>query len=261
MPTARSHVVSSFTIVKGAMIAETYEVLARWDFAVPKSVNLDRMQEENYIGASSGTWLEAVRKVLNRRLDPAGRDRTLATLAQGGCDMTEFKPILLWHITRDEFLLRDFLINWLAVAHDDGAYRVRPDDLHPYLRAINKRGGETEHQWTDATVSRVATGLLRIAADFGLLTGGVVKELVGYHLPERSMRYLLQAVLEHEDGSPNRMVSSPEWRMYLMHPADLEAELLRLHQFQMVDYQVAGSLVQISFPEKSLAEYAKVMAA
>lgn len=261
MTTARTHVVSSFTIVKGAMIAETYEALARWDLSESKRANLDRMQDENYVGASSATWLRDVRKVLNRRLDPEGRDRPLVTLAQGGCEMDEWKPILLWHITRDEFLLRDFLINWLAVAHDEGVYRVRPDDLHDYLRSLNERGGETEHQWTEATLARVATGLLRIAADFGLLADGLVKEFANYHVPERSLRYLLHAILEHEDGSPSRMVASPEWRMYLMRAADLETELLRLHQFQMVDYQVAGSLVQISFTEESAAAYAEAMVA
>ena len=51
-------------------------------------------------------------------------------------------------------------------------------------------------------LARVAAGLLKIAADFGLLTGTVAKEFAGYHLPERSLIYLLHAVLEHEHGSP-----------------------------------------------------------
>ncbi len=257
----RDHVVSSFTIVKGAMIAEAYEVLARWDFALTKRANLDRLRDENYIGASSSTWLRDVGKVLNRRLDPEGRDRPLVTLAQGGCAIEEWTPILLWHITRDEFLLRDFLVNWLAVAHEDGVYRIRPDDLRAYLRSIATRGGETEHKWTEATSSRVATGLLRIAADFGLLTSGAVREFSSYQLPDRSLLYLLHAILEHEDGSPRRMVGSAEWRMYLMRQGDLEGRLLRLHQFQQVEYHVAGSLVQISFPDGSAAAYAEAMVA
>ena len=63
----RSNVVSSFTIIKGAMIPETYEVLAQWDFELDKKANLDRLRDENYIGAASrrrtkdwqvpGVWL------------------------------------------------------------------------------------------------------------------------------------------------------------------------------------------------------------
>lgn len=259
MTANRQQVVSSFSIIKGAMISETYDVLARWDFGLNKRANLGRLRDQNYIGASSVTWLRDVAKVLNRRLDPDGRDRPLVTLAKGGCPADEWKPILLWHITRDEFLLRDFLINWLAGAHEEGVYRVRPDDLHNYLRTLGSRGGETEHRWTNSTTARVATGLLRIAADFGLLTSGHVKEFTSYHLPERSLLYLLHAVLEHEKGSPQRMMGSAEWRMYLMQPGDLEAQLLRLHQFQRLDYQTAGTLVQIAFREDSTAAYAEAM--
>ncbi len=256
---ARSNVVSSFTIVKGAMIAETYEVLARWNFEESKKANLDRLRDENFIGATSATWLRDVAKVLNRRLDPGGRDRQLVMLAKGGCSLEEWRPILLWHITRDEFLFRDFLIHWLFVAYADGAFRVRPEDLHGYIKSIGTRGGKTEHDWTDATSARVADGLLKMSADFGLLTGRAVKEFVGYHVPERSLLYLLHAVLEQESGSPQRLVDSVEWHMYLMRSNDLEGELLRLHQFRQLDYQVAGSLVQLSLPCKDSLTYAERM--
>ena len=104
---SRANVVSSFTVVKGALIDETYAVFSAWDFARTKRENLDRLREENFIGASSTTWLRDVAKVLNRRFDPAGRDRALVVLAQKNCDLEEWKPLLLWHITRDEFLVRD----------------------------------------------------------------------------------------------------------------------------------------------------------
>lgn len=257
----RTNVVSSFTIVKGAMIPETYEVLARWDFDEEKKANLDRLRDENYIGAASDTWLRDVAKVLNRRLDPNGRDRPLAVLAKGGCAMDEWKPILLWHMTRDEFLLRDFLINWLFPEYADGAFRVRPEAIHAYLLTINARGGETEHEWTTATLHRVAAGLLKISADFGLLVGGTVKEFTSYHLPDRSLLYLLHAVLEQERHNSRRAIDSLEWRMYLMTAPELEAELLRLHQFKKVDYQAAGSLAQLGLPCASSLEYATEMVA
>ena len=57
------------------------------------------------------------------------------------------------------------------------------------------------------------------------------------------------------------MIESPEWRMYLMRPGDLETALFHLHQFRAVDYQVAGSLVQISLPSESSLAYAEAMVA
>jgi bacteriophage exclusion system BrxA-like protein len=256
----RANVVSSFTIVKGAMIDETYAVFASWDSSRSKRENLDRLRMENFIGASSATWLGDVAKVLNRRFEPNGRDRALVLLAKSRCDLEIWKPILLWHITRDEFLLRDFLQNWLFPAYEAGAFRVRPEELYDYLSTLRKRGGRTEHAWTEVTMRRVAVGLLRMAADFGLLRGRAVKELRPYHMPERSFLYLLHAIRE-EQQSPSNVITSPDWRMFLMRPTDVEHEVLRLHQFRKLEYQVAGSLVQLSLPCSSPREYAERMVA
>jgi hypothetical protein len=260
MEGARANVASSFTLIKGAMIEETYAVFAAWDFARSKRENLDRLREQNFIGASSATWLRDVAKVLNRRFDPVGRDRALAELAKNRCDLEEWKPLLLWHMTRDEFLLRDFLRNWLFHTYDSGVYRVRPEELQKYLLGIRKRGATTEHAWTETTLKRVAAGLLKIAVDFGLLRGSVAKEFNSYHLPERSFLYLLHAMRD-EKMSPGKVVAAPDWRMFLMRPADVEHELLRLHQFRKLEYHVAGSLVQLSLPCATSREYAERMVA
>jgi len=256
--TSRANVASSFTVVKGAMIDETYAVFAAWDFARSKRENLDRLRDENFIGASSTTWLRDVAKVMNRRFEPDGRDRPLVELAKRGCALEEWKPLLLWHMTRDEFLVRDFLQNWLFPAYDSGAFRVSPEGLHAYLQGISQHGATTEHAWTEQTMKRVAAGLLKIAVDFGLLRGSVVKEFASYHLPERSFLYLLHAMLD-EKLSPGKVVGAPDWRLFLMRPDDVERELLRLHQFRKIEYHVAGSLVQLSMPCSNSREYAERM--
>ncbi len=256
----RSDVVSSFTIIKGAMIDETYAAFAAWDLSSSKRENLDRLRRENLIGATSTQWLRDVAKVLNRRFEPDGRDRALVLLANRGCAIEEWKPILLWHMTRDEFLLRNFLETWLFPLYETSALRVRPDGLYQYLRNIGNQGGTTEHVWSEATLKRVATSLLRIAADFGLLRGSAVKEFTSYHLPEYSFLYLLHAIKE-ERVSPGKVISAPDWRMFLMRPADVEHELLRLHQFHKIDYQVAGSLVQLTLPFATSREFVEKMVA
>jgi hypothetical protein len=254
----RSHVASSFTLIKGAMIDETYAVFAAWDFGSSNKENLDRLKRENFIGASSTTWLRDIAKVLNRRFDPIVRDRALVLLAKNGCPIEEWKPILLWHMTRDEFLFRDFLINWLFPAFVSGAYRVRTEDIYEHLRSVGRRGGTTEHAWSKTTLQRVATALLRLAVDFDLLRGGTFKEFTSYRLPERSFLYLVYALRE-DLGSPRKVLSSEEWRMFLMSPDDVERELLHLHQYRKIDYQVAGSIVQLTLPCANACEYAERM--
>jgi hypothetical protein len=260
MTTSRADIASSFTVVKGALIEETYAVFEAWDFDRSKLQNLDRLRAENFIGASSATWLRDVAKVLNRRFDPGGRDRPLVVLAKHGISLDEWKPLLLWHMTRDEFLVRDFLETWLFSTYEAGIFRVRLEDVQAYLSGINKRGAIVEHAWSKETTKRVAAGLLKIAVDFGLLRGSLAKEFASYHLPERSFLYLLHAMRD-EKLSPSKVIASPEWRLFLMRPVDVERELLRLHQFRRLEYQVAGSLVELSLPCTSTRDYAERMVA
>lgn len=257
---SRANVASSFMVIKGSMIEETYAVFAAWDFTATKRENLDRLRETNFIGATSAAWLRDVAKVLNRRFDPEGRDRPLVLLAKQGLPVDEWKPLLLWHLTRDEFLVRDFLESWLFAAYEAGTFRIGTQDVVAYLRSIGQRGGTIEHTWTERTTRSVAAGLLKMAVDFGLLRGAVVREFVPFHLPERSFLYLLHAMRD-ERPSAAKLIVSPDWRLFLMRPADVEHELLRLHQFRKLDYQVAGSLVQLSLPCKSTRAYAESMVA
>jgi hypothetical protein len=255
--TSRASVVSSFTIIKGSLIDETHAAFERWDLDRPKPTNLERIRANGALASASGNWARDVSKVLNRRFDPSGRDRAVVELAKAGCDREVWKPILLWHMTRDEFLLRDFLVGWLYDRYVDGTYRMRTDDVVPYLQGLKKRRGvQISGDWSEATTSRVASGLLRIAADFGLLTGTPVREFTPYHLPERSFLYLLHAMAEAESNA-HKIIESADWHIYLMSAADVERELLRLHQFRRLYYEVAGSLAQLDLPCRSSTEFAK----
>lgn len=261
VPAARSAVVSSFTIIKGSLIEETYAVFRDWDFSATATENLRRVRDDNTIGATSTNWARDVAKVLHRRFDPEGRDRTLVELAKARCDREVWKPILLWHMTRDEFLVRDFLVNWLYPQYVQGAFRLRVDDVLPYLNELSKKKGVTlPKRWSEATTSRVASGLLRIAADFGFLTGGVVKEFASYHLPEKSFLYLLHAMADSQRNA-RKIVDAKDWHMYLVDSSDVERELLRLHQFRRLRYEVAGSLAQLKLPCGSSSAYARELSA
>ena len=247
-------------MLKGALIEESYSFLSEWDPNRSREDNIAAWKERNPVGLQSHTWIRDVAFVMSRRFEPNGRDFPLRLLARGGCEFSEWKPLLLWHITRDEFVLRDFLVNWLFTAFDSGVFRIRAEDLYPHLLSLRMRGAVLGKDWSDTTVDRVAHALLVIAKDFGMLVGGAIKEFASYHLPERSFLYLLHAMRD-EKLSLNKVVGAPDWRMFLMRPADVEHELLRLHQFRELEYHVAGSLVQLSLPCTNTREYAEKMIA
>lgn len=257
MSNASRRPISSFTIIKGSLIEETYAVFQNWDFTQSKTENFNRIREDNPIGAKSSSWLKNVTWSLSRRFEPNDRDRPLVLLAKSDCDREIWKPLLLWHMTRDDFLLRDFLTGWLYEQFLNGVYRIRTEDVISYIQDLAKRKDvNLQNPWSEKTIARVSSGLLRIAVDFGLMTGKVIREFIPFHLPDLSFLYLLHAMTESE-LNPRRVVDSPDWHMYLMDSADIEQELLRLHQFHKLHYEVAGSLVQLKLPFESSAEYAK----
>jgi len=256
----RSNSVATFTIIKGTLISETYRAMQCWDLDATRAENIRTLRYENPIGISNANWLNNVVKALSRRFAPEGRDLPLVLLAKGGLALDQWKPLMLWHMTRDEFLVRDFLISWLYPQYVEGAYRVRTSDLYPYLSELPKRGVLETEGWSENTLKRVATGLLRLAVDFGLLTGKVVHEFSSYHLPEESFIYLLQA--EAESGTTGRgIIQSEDWRMYLMDGDDVEREVMNLHQYRKVHYEVAGSLASLDLPHRTLVDCAKEMVA
>ena len=255
---ARSKVASCLAI-KGALIEETYAVFRGWDDGLSKTENLKRARQENRMAAKSANWALNVSWAISRRFDPTGRDRPLAELAKAGCDREVWKPLLLFHLTRDDFLVRDFLLNWLYPRFSAGAYRLRAEDVLPYLQALSRNKGiDWSGDWSEATTKRVASGLLRLAVDFGVLGGSRSREFASYHLPEKSFLYLLHVMMDRE-ANARRLIDAEDWRMYLMDAADVERELLRLHQFRQLHYEVAGSLAQIKLPSTSAADYVREM--
>lgn len=257
MSDSRSQVISSFTIIKGSLIEETFSIFREWDFELSKIENLNRMKESNSIGASSSHWLRDVSKVINRRFDPNGGDRPLVDLAKVDCDQEIWKPLLLWHMTRDEYLVRNFFSEYLFEEFRAGAYKIHTSNVLEYLDGIQKRADVSwSGSWSNSTKSRVASGLLRIATDFGILIGTKSKEFRSYHLPEQSFLYLLHVMAETESNA-RRIIDSHDWRMFLMDVSDIERELLRLHQFHKVHYQTAGSLAQLKLPCDSPEAYVK----
>jgi len=168
---------------------------------------------------------------------------------------------MLWHMTRDEFLVRDFLTNWLYARFQDGTYRLHVEDVLPYLSSLaDVEGVVWSGSWTEDTASRVASGLLRIAADFGVLQGSQNKEFASYHLPDDAFLYLLYAMSEVEHN-PRRLIDSKDWRMYLMDAAEVERGLLRLHQFDRLHFDSAGSIAHLQMQRESLDAYVEELTA
>ncbi len=123
---SRAEQISSFTIIKGSLIEDTYAVFRDWDFTLSQRQNLERLKQSNVIGAKSAGWLRDVAKVLSRRFEPDRRDRPLVQLAQTRCEPEVWKPILALPQVFDRFR--------------EMAARVSKKDLESLMTTENLRG-------------------------------------------------------------------------------------------------------------------------
>jgi hypothetical protein len=247
--------ISTFSVTKGGKVSETHACFSSWDLSASLDDNLARLRDENPILAPTDAWLKEMRRIFHVRFGDIERHRPLIRLAQGARALSTeaWTPILLWHLCLRELLLSDFLETWLYPRKQEGLLRVRSDDVRAYLAELKPRGLLAK-DWKPSSVSRMASGLPAYAADFGLLQGKATKEIAPFHLPDEAILYVLHD-LSAEIASAEKILDDIRWRRFLLSRNELEQELLRLHQHRKLSFEIAGSVVSLELPHKSVEEY------
>jgi hypothetical protein len=245
--------ISTFSVTKRGQVESTYACFASWDLDKTLDQNIDRLRQENPIHAATDKWLAEMLKIIRVRFGSIDEHAPMIRLAKAGMAMETWTPILLWHICARELLLSTFLETWLYARKVEGRLRVSSDDVKEFLRDLRERG-QLDRPWKDGTTNRMASGLPSYAADFGLLKGGVVKEIAPYQLPDEAILYVLHAI-SAEGATAARILDDIRWRRFLLSRGELEQELLRLHQHRKLTFEIAGSVVSLELPHKSMDDY------
>jgi hypothetical protein len=177
-------------------------------------------------------------------------------MAKRGQHFADWRDCCRLWIGASEEPFRSFTLDWLFREREDGRYFVRSDDVRPFVIEIWK-SRRTSRVLNDYGIIRTARDLIRTATSLGMLEGdGVSRTFNSLTMSDDTLVYYAQLIAEIE-GSPIRIIDSALWRLAYMTPADVHTALLRLHQLRRLDYQVAGSLVQISLPYRSTLEFAE----
>jgi hypothetical protein len=255
MMTVKSEV-SQRLVRKGALAPETYALFSQWDAAKSFEDNL-----KTGVSGSFGTisWSNEIIATLRRRFRDRDEAAVLVGLARGGLPFEEWRSCLLLWIGMRETLFHQFVSGWLYPEYQAGRYAVRVDDVIPYVKSIWPQLGGAVDQLSDYGLTRTSRDLIRMATDLGLLAGtGSVRRYAGCHLSDRCFIYWLHSIYERERTAA-AAIASPLWQLALLRPEDIHRELLRLHQFRKVEYEVAGSLVQLTLSQSSSRAFAEVM--
>lgn len=247
---------STRLIRKGALVQETYLIFQHWRPEETVRENLARIQTRNPIGAKSQSWLIEVIRTISSRFTHGSDVVPLVMLAKAGYPLVKWRNCLLWHVGQTDEIYYQFATEWLFEQFKLGTHLMKTDHVLPFVRQVTGKRAHSGGGLSEYGEVRAARDLLRMSSEFGLLTGSAVREFASFHLDDEVFLYVLHAMAEGESNA-NTIVSSQDWRLFLMFPDDVEREFLRLHQFRKLHYEVAGSLARLELPSSTLAEYVK----
>ena len=258
-PPVSNKLYTSKIIKAGALLADTKTMLAHWDENCSVSENLARFRRENIFGKASRSRIEDILTIFRQRyLDSAPVAKALVTLVQGGFPNEALDRILYFHSAQSDALLHDIVTEIFSRFHAIGKVDVAPEDIRA---AITKwiDEGKIASQWSENTLARATRELLSTLRDFGVLQGAANKHLAPIYLPVEAFAYLA-FYLQQQQPSGERLLDDPEWQLFFLTHQVVERFFLEAHQHHLLEYHAAGSIIRITFPAKSIEEYAYALA-
>jgi hypothetical protein len=242
---------------KGVLVHETYRLFAEWDLGMTTEENLERGLAGR---ATTQGWDTEVVATVRRRVRDFDRIRSLIILAQRGLPLNDWRDCLRLWVGATEEPFHSFATGWLFDEKVRGRSVIRSEELVPVIDAAASRRPGNAKPISDYSRIRAARDLLKTASDLGMIEGaGPARTYSGIAMSDDVLVYYVHLIAELE-GGVGRVPDSKLWRLAYLAPQDVQLMLLHLHQFRRLDYQVAGSLAQLTLPASSADHYAQQVA-
>jgi hypothetical protein len=250
---------TSKIIKAGALLADTKTLLAHWDLAASVQDNTVRIRRENPFGKASRSRVEDVLAIFRQRfLTEPTVTRALVVLVHERLPAAALDRILYFHAARSDRLLHDTVTEIVAPLHARGITDIDVFEIQrPLKRWVEQ--GKTSGRWSDPTILRIAQGLVSALRDFGVLQGAAKKRIAPAYLPVEAFAYLAFYFKQHEPSGA-KLVELADWKLFFLTTEAVERFLYDAHQHGLLEYHAAGSVTRLTFPAKSLDEYAHVLA-
>jgi len=238
---------------KGPLVEETYRLFSGWNDDKTVSENLDFA----FLGRfPTIAWEREVRVTTSARLKNADAIRPLIVLARNGMKLDDWRDCWRLWIGATEEPFGGFARDWLFPQMQSGRHQFRAQDVRKYaIMAWSLHS--PKRPLSEHGVVRAARDLVHTAAQLGLLSGdGPVKTFSAIPISDDVLLFYVEMIADLE-GSTAKVPGSDLWRMMMIPASEAHVVLLDLHQYKRLDYQVAGSLVQLTLPYLSALDFAE----
>jgi hypothetical protein len=240
---------------KGPLVEETYRLFSGWRDGASVAENLDALHGQ----FPTVAWEREVRATTSRRLKNFNALRPLIVLARNGIKLDDWRDCWRLWIGSTEEPFGGFVRDWLFPQFASGRYQVRAEDVREYATKA-WAAHSPKRPLSEYGVVRAARDLVHTASQLGLLSGnGASRKFAALSVSDDVLVFYAQMIADLE-GSPTKVPMSALWRLALMPPSEVHMTLLHLHQFRRIDYQIAGTLVQLGLPFSSCLTFAESLA-
>jgi hypothetical protein len=248
----------TIAICKGsALLEETRALLRTWNGTESAKELSQRVLHEDLLGRMTAYRArDIVNRVFARRyFRPDQRPAILLKrlLAQNQSGQL-FSDLCFLYAARADDLIRDVVTKLYWPALSNGRLTLSPEYVVEFLRQA-EREGKISEPWSEQVKLKVARGVLKAIADFGLLVemGRSRRELVHFRPTDRTIVFLAYDL--HLTGFTDAgVVDHSDWALFGFNNKDVATAFDRLSGEGWWIAQVAGSVVRISWKYSSMEE-------
>ncbi len=243
----------------GALLNDMRLLVRQWSDEASFNEQRQKIIIENMLGKKTrARAIDIFRRAFSQRFvkgDPPKSWKILRPLEDREANIEILKPIYFWITSRSEELLYDFVIEFITHRSKSPDVTIRLDETKLWLK---KNLADRAQNWSEAVTLRVARGLLAALRDFGMLEGKLTKKITPPYLPCESFAYVA-FVLFTMGNAGERLVTHPDWQLFLLSPSGVEHLFLEAHQRRLLRYAAAGRIHRIEFAANTIEEMADVI--
>jgi bacteriophage exclusion system BrxA-like protein len=194
------------------LIGDTKTLLSHWDVRATVDENIKRIHRENVFGKDSRSRVEDILAIFRSRyLREGSVTKALATFVRKKFPPAALDRLLYFHSARADRLLHDVVTEVLFPMRQKGLMHVGVQDFQKPLGCWVLEG-KTIGKWSEATITRIAQGLLSTLRDFGVLEGAVNKKIITAFFPIEAFAYIAFYLKQHQPSGA-KLIELADWKL------------------------------------------------
>jgi hypothetical protein len=237
---------------KSAMLEETFAVLAELDRGHTVVEIKNMVLQEDLLGKLTASTRKSMWDHLHTRyLVAQPRAATLARMVTRSTDRRAALLVLFYELCRSLPVLHDAVLGCVYPRYAAGYSTIGKADLQQHFDRLSDQHPEIG-EWSPQTREKVVSNILTILRDFGLLTGSQSKQFTRLYVPLPAFVYAVYRLADSGVCTAQELLAHPDWRLFLLEPADVEHLLMEASVAGYCTYKARGDVYILDLRYPSL---------